>query len=101
MTPPFHNRIRKVCALVAATLILPALAYAQNNQGDNQPAALQAQITALKTTVTSLQNQVKTLQTQLATVQNNPALALGPLVSVDPNSENGISRVLRTTDFHS
>jgi hypothetical protein len=31
----FHNRIRKVCALVAATLILPALAYAQNNQGDN------------------------------------------------------------------
>ena len=31
----FHNRIGKVCALVAATLILPALAYAQNNQGDN------------------------------------------------------------------
>jgi len=31
-----HNRIRKVCALVAATLILPALAYAQNNQGDDQ-----------------------------------------------------------------
>jgi hypothetical protein len=28
------NRIRKVCALVAATLILPALAYAQNNQGN-------------------------------------------------------------------
>jgi hypothetical protein len=35
MNPPaFHNRIRKVCTLVAATLILPALAYAQNNQGD-------------------------------------------------------------------
>ena len=31
----FHNRIRKVCALVAVTLILPSLAYAQNNQGDN------------------------------------------------------------------
>ena len=30
----FHNRICKVCALVAATLILPALAYADNNQGD-------------------------------------------------------------------
>jgi uncharacterized protein (TIGR02246 family) len=26
MTPPFHNRIRKVCPLVTATLILPALA---------------------------------------------------------------------------
>ena len=35
MNPPyFHNRICKVCSLVAATLILPALAYAQNNQGD-------------------------------------------------------------------
>ena len=33
---PFHNRIRKACALTAATLILPALAYAQNNQGDDQ-----------------------------------------------------------------
>ena len=35
----FHNRIGKVCALVAATLILPVLAYAQNqggNQGGNQ-----------------------------------------------------------------
>ena len=26
MTPPFHNRIRKVCSLRAATLIIPALA---------------------------------------------------------------------------
>ena len=33
-SPLFHNRICKVCSLVAATLILPALAYAQNNQGD-------------------------------------------------------------------
>jgi hypothetical protein len=32
----FYNRIRKVCALVAATLILPTLAYAQNNQGNDQ-----------------------------------------------------------------
>jgi uncharacterized protein (TIGR03118 family) len=34
MNPSFNNRIRKVCALVSATLILPAVAYAQNNQGD-------------------------------------------------------------------
>ena len=34
--PRFHNRIGKVCALVAAALILPALAYAGgNNQGGN------------------------------------------------------------------
>ena len=38
MNPPyFHNRICKVCSLVTATLILPALAYAQNNQGDAGP----------------------------------------------------------------
>jgi hypothetical protein len=36
--PLFHNRICKVCSLVAATLILPALAYAQNNQGDEGPS---------------------------------------------------------------
>jgi hypothetical protein len=30
-----QNRVRKICALVAITLILPALAYAQNNQGGN------------------------------------------------------------------
>jgi hypothetical protein len=33
--PLFHNRIRKVCTLVAATLILPTLAYADNNQDDD------------------------------------------------------------------
>jgi hypothetical protein len=38
MNPPlFHNRICNVCSLVAATLILPALAYAQNNQGNGGP----------------------------------------------------------------
>ena len=30
-----HYIFRKVCTLVAATLILPSLSYAQNNQGDN------------------------------------------------------------------
>ena len=65
----FHNRIRKVCALVAATLILPALAYAQGSSplGSSPLAALQAQVTALQTTVTALQNQVNTLQTQIQT----------------------------------
>ena len=42
MNPKFRNRIGKTCALVAATLILPVLAYAQQqggnggNQGGNQ-----------------------------------------------------------------
>jgi hypothetical protein len=78
----FHNRFRKVCALVAATLILPALAYAQNNQGDNQIAALQAQITALK-------NQVNTLQSQMNAVLSSNVYALKDYVSVDPNPGPG------------
>ena len=37
MNHRIHNRIRKVCALVAASLILPALAYAgtDNGKGNN------------------------------------------------------------------
>jgi hypothetical protein len=84
----FYNRIGKVCALVATTLIVPALAYAQ---GKSPIAALQDQVTALTATVTALQTQVNSLQTQLATVQANPALGLGPYVSVDANSENGVT----------
>jgi hypothetical protein len=34
---PFHNRIRKVCALLTAALILPTLAYAGDDQGDGRP----------------------------------------------------------------
>jgi hypothetical protein len=31
--PRLQNRVRKICALVAATLILPALAYADHDSG--------------------------------------------------------------------
>ena len=68
IVPPFPNRIRKVCVLVAATLIFPALAYAQEN---SPTEALQAQINSLQTTVTSLQNQVNSLQTTNTTLQND------------------------------
>ena len=33
---PTTNYVRKICALLAAILILPALAPAQNGQGQNQ-----------------------------------------------------------------
>jgi hypothetical protein len=35
LIPRFHNRVGKVCALLAATLVLPALASANPN-GTNQ-----------------------------------------------------------------
>ena len=34
MYPQFHNRIGKVCALVAAALVLPVLAYAGTDNGN-------------------------------------------------------------------
>jgi hypothetical protein len=52
--------------------------------------ALRSQVGSLRTSNDALQSQVKALQTQLATVQSNPALALGPFVSVDPNPEIGV-----------
>jgi hypothetical protein len=36
MLPRSQNRVGKTCALVAATLILPALAYAQSQNGTTQ-----------------------------------------------------------------
>jgi hypothetical protein len=82
MNPPlFHNRIRKVCTLVTATLIIPALVHAQNSQGDNQLAALKAQITALQKRVTALENQLTAARS---------VLALAPFVTVDPNPEIGV-----------
>jgi hypothetical protein len=54
MNPSFDKRIRKVCALVSATLILPAVAYAD-------PGGVPAEIAALQAQVTALRNQVNTL----------------------------------------
>ena len=79
----FHNRIRKVCALVGAALILPASAKA------GPPTSIPAEIAALQTQVAALQTQVNALQNQLA-VQTNKALGLGPFASVDPNPENPV-----------
>jgi hypothetical protein len=51
---------------------------------------LEAKIATLEATLSSLESKVTTLQTQLAAVRSNPALALGPFVSVDPNPEVGV-----------
>ena len=71
----FHNRILKVCALVAVTLILPALAYAQAGGPlaalQAQVAALQSAVATLRTDNSALQSQVSSLQSQLAAVQSN------------------------------
>jgi flagellar capping protein FliD len=69
-----------------------------------QVTTLQGQVATLQSSNTTLTSQVSTLQTALSTansdiaalqtavtaVQSNPALALGPYVSVDSGVENGL-----------
>jgi len=74
LVPPFHNRIRKACVSVVATLILPYLAYAQESSPitapQNQINSLQTTIASLQTTVASLQNQLSSLQKSNTTLQS-------------------------------
>src|ERR1700722_4743755 len=64
----------------------------------NQVAALQATVTKNQTVATGQYVQVNDLQlalsnqqAQLTTIENNPALLLGPFVTVDPSPENGVA----------
>jgi hypothetical protein len=113
MVPPFQNCICKVRVLVAASVIFPALAYAQENNPIAAPqtqidslqatvASLQATVASLQTAVASLQNQVNSLQASNTTLQSEvtaaqkeltaarSVLALAPYVSVDRNPEIGV-----------
>ncbi len=70
----------------------PMAARAGEDEGGvyKQIEALEAKVSALQATVSILQGQVSSLQVQLAVVQSNPALALGPFVTVDPDPEIGV-----------
>jgi hypothetical protein len=52
--------------------------------------ALQSQVATLRSRVSSLQSTVGSLQSALSTVQENHALLLGPYVTVDSNTQNGL-----------
>jgi cell division protein FtsB len=94
---------RIVCSIFLSCLTLAGLLLAvaplpvradndeesRHGREDND-RRLRAEIKALQATVSALQDQVNTLQSQLAAVQSNPALALGPFVSVDPKPEIGV-----------
>jgi FtsZ-binding cell division protein ZapB len=113
MVPLFQHRTCKVRVLVAAALIFPALAYAQESNPIAAPqtqidslqatvASLQETIASLQTTVASLQNQVNSLQASNTTLQSDvtaaqkeltaarSVLALATYVSVDRNVESGV-----------
>ena len=74
----------KMKRLILAILALAISAISVRAEGiPQQLADLQAQVTALKGTVAAL-------QAQLVAIGNNPALALGPFVTVDPKTELGV-----------
>jgi hypothetical protein len=73
---------------------LQAITAALKDQiGDLQTnnAALRKQVGNLQVEVGNLHTNELTLHNQLAAVQSNPALALGPFVSVDPGPEVGVA----------
>jgi hypothetical protein len=61
----FHNRIRKVCALAGAALILSVPVQA------GPPPSVPAEIAALQAQVAALQSQVQALQAQVAALQSS------------------------------
>jgi hypothetical protein len=73
--------------------------HEDNDKGIREEiTALREQIASLSSTVSGLQGQVTALrtantalETRVAAVQSNPALELGPYVSVDPATEIGVS----------
>ena len=78
------------CVVVAFAPI-PARADADERGRSEEIQDLEAKVTSLQATVSALQNQVSSLQSQLTVIQSNPALALGPFVNVDPNTEIGVT----------
>jgi hypothetical protein len=87
------ERLGKSCLTYLASLtvagLFVALAPMPTMAGEDERGG-HKEIEALEAKVASLQATVSALQTQLAAVQSNPALALGPFVSVDPNPEIGM-----------
>jgi hypothetical protein len=75
---------------IVAIAVMPAQAEEGGGEVPKEMASLQAKVASLEKIVSTLQLQIASLERQLATVQSNPALALGPFVSVHANSENGV-----------
>jgi hypothetical protein len=73
-------------------VLAPTWGWAEETGGavHNDIEALEAKVATLQAIVAAQQAQISSLQSQLTAIQSNPALALGPFVSVDPSSENEV-----------
>jgi trimeric autotransporter adhesin len=76
--------------LLIALISIPARADEDERGAPGKIEALEAKVTSLQATVSALQEQISSLRTVLSTVQSNPALALGPYVTVDPTAQFGV-----------
>jgi hypothetical protein len=77
----FRNKFMKQIQIIAAAFLLAPLAHAET------PAQMETQITALQVTITSQNATIAALQRQVTLIAQNPALGLGPFVTVDPKPE--------------
>jgi hypothetical protein len=74
----------KQIQIIAAAFLLARLAHAET------PAQMETQIKALQVTITSQNATIAALQRQVTLIAQNPALGLGPFVTVDPNPEYNV-----------
>jgi hypothetical protein len=88
MTSRLSVAMATMIVAILAILAMPRIGSARSIP--QQIAALRAQIATLQGQVTALQTANATLQTQVNTLQANPALQLGPYVSVVTTSLNGL-----------
>lgn len=82
-------KIQNTLLTVAFSLLI-VLPAAVNVQAQT-PAQLQREIATLRETVESQSATIAALKRQVTLLAQNPALQLGPFVSVDPNAENGVT----------
>ncbi len=68
-----------------------AMADEEGGGGASEIATLKSKVAVLEATLSALQGQISSVQAELALVRSNPALTLGPFVTVDFNERVGVA----------
>lgn len=79
-----------VIIFAALPLALFAASPAHAHGIKHQVQELEMEVETLQSEVSTLQTENSGLASEVSMIRKNPALKLGPYVSVDPNSENGL-----------
>jgi hypothetical protein len=83
---------RSILTLLALAILVIGVKAGPNGQSNFVPWAPKHDngVKALVAEIVALQKEIAALQRQVNLIACNPALQLGPFVSVDPNPENGV-----------